>query len=98
MTKTIQIERRKRGIFGWFFLLLFWGFNILMAVILFGGMGNNATEMAALSSDAERAGYAAGTAIGGAFLLFVWVAGAVILGLFVILTRGSKVIVERTTA
>lgn len=98
MSKVIQIERRKRGFLGKIFLILFWLFNIFMAVALFSAMDNNAGEMAALSSDAERAGYAVGTAIGGGIILFVWLAGAVILGLFALLTRGNKVIVEKVTA
>lgn len=94
MATTTRIERRKRGIFGWVFLILFWGFNAVMAVSLVGGLSENSTQYATLATDAERAGYAAGTAIGAGLMLTVWVMGAIILGLFVLLTRGSKVVVE----
>ena len=94
MATTTRIERRKRGVFGWIFLILFWGFNAVMAVSFFGGLSGNSAQYATLASDAERAGYAIGTAIGAGMILTIWVMGAIILGLFVLLTRGSKVIVE----
>ena len=94
MQKVIRTERRKRGIFGWLFLIVFWGFNALMGISMFVGVGGNAEGYAQLGSDAERAGYVAGTALGGVFLLFIWAAGALILGMLVMATRGQKVIVE----
>lgn len=94
MSQTVRIEKRQRGIFGWLFLILFWGFNALMLFALFAGMSDNSTDYQALTSEAEKAGYAVGTAIGAGLILMFWAAGAVILGLFVILTRGRKVIVE----
>lgn len=94
MATTIRIEKRKRGIFGKIFIILFWLFNALMLFAIISGASGSGDAMNALSSDAERAGYAAGTAIGMGFLVMLWTAGAVILGLFVMLTRGSKVITE----
>lgn len=92
MTKIIRKETRKRGFFGWLFLIIFILFNAFMAFGLFSGL-NNASKLTA-NSEAERAGHAVGTALGGGFILFVWLAGAVILGLFVALSRGKKIIVE----
>ncbi|PRD42348.1 hypothetical protein C5748_16270 [Phyllobacterium phragmitis] len=94
MAKIIRKEIRKRGFLGWLFLLLFLGFNIFMAFGLFAGVQSAATGPVA--SDAEAAGRAIGAAIGGGFLLFVWVAGAVILGLFAVLFRGRKTLIEET--
>lgn len=95
MATVVRIERRKRGIFGWLFLILFWGFNLLMGISILAGISDSGTAMQGLASDAERAGYAAGTAIGVSFLVILWAAGSLILGLFVLLTRGSKVITEQ---
>ena len=94
-TRIIRTERRSRGLFGWVFLLLFWGFNLLMAWAFFAGIAAVADGPAPVS-DAEKAGAAIGTAIGVSMLLGIWGMGALILGLFVMFTRGSKVIVETT--
>jgi len=47
-------------------------------------------------SDAARVGHAIGATIGFSMILSLWVMGDIILGLFVLLTRGDKVIVEET--
>ncbi len=89
---TYQIERRKRGFFGWIFLVAFWLFNAFMAFALFAGLSNVSNMSSTLTSDAERAGAAIGTTIGASMILGIWLAGAVILGLFVLFTRGTKII------
>lgn len=92
MATTVRKEIRKRGFFGWMFLLLFLGFNALMAAWVVGywallGEGIN-------SSDAA---IAAGTAIGGTIgtgmLLVLWALGSVITGVLALVTRGRKTIV-----
>ncbi|WP_394689017.1 hypothetical protein [Hoeflea sp.] len=97
MAKVIRREVRKRGFFGWVFLLLFLGFNALMALLFFGGMSGVA-DMPAANSEAEMAGRAIGATMAGGMILVVWALGAVITGLLAILTRGSKTIVEETQA
>jgi hypothetical protein len=94
LAKIIRRETRKRGFFGWVFLLLFWAFNALMLWWLVAGLG--AVSQTPVHSTAEESGRAIGGFIGGTMVMFVWVAGAVILGLFALLTRGSKTIVEET--
>lgn len=94
MAQITRIEKRKRGFFGWIFLILFWGFNIAMIFSLFAGVNETAQSGAQLSGDAERAGHAIGTAIGVGMLLAVWAFGSIILGFMVMMTRGKKVIVE----
>jgi len=98
MATITRIETRKRGIFGWIFMILFWAFNALMAFGLFGGISSNMNRAETLGTEAEKAGYAIGTAIGAGGILVVWVLGAILLGICVLLTRGKKVIVERTNA
>lgn len=94
MATIIRKEVRKRGFFGWIFLLLFILFNILMVAWMIGGM--SAATSTAATGAAEEAGRAIGTAIGAGMILFIWVAGAIILGLFALLTRGRKTIIEET--
>ncbi|RMX61774.1 hypothetical protein [Roseibium alexandrii] len=92
MTRTVRTETRKRGFFGKLFKLAFILFNLAMAFWLVGYW------MLLGEMDVSAAGAEAGRAIGGTIgtgLLFgLWVAGDIILGLLVLLTRGSKVIVE----
>lgn len=93
MSVVVQRHVRKRGFFGKLFKLLFIAFNILMLLWLgsywlsVGGTINNA------ASDAERAGGAIGATLGTGMLVFFWVAGAVILGLFTLLTRGETIVI-----
>ncbi|RWC22415.1 MAG: hypothetical protein E5V25_02760 [Mesorhizobium sp.] len=44
-------------------------------------------------SQAEKAGGAIGAAIGTSMLVFFWVAGDIILGLFTLMTRGKKILI-----
>lgn len=96
MATIIRKEIRKRGLFGWLFLLVFFGFNILMLAWLVGGI--SAIGKTPSMSEAESAGRAIGTMIGMSFVLFIWACGAVVLGLIAFFTRGRKVIVEETIA
>jgi NADH:ubiquinone oxidoreductase subunit 6 (subunit J) len=94
MAKIIRREVRKRGFFGWVFLMLFFAFNILMLawLVAYWTQLANITEV----SEAARTGKAIGGTLASGFLLFLWGMGAVILGLLAILTRGSKRIIEET--
>jgi hypothetical protein len=96
MGRIVRVEKRKRGIFGWVFLLAFWAFNAIMAFGLFAGLAGTAEQASGLTSEAERAGHAIGTALGAGMIVSIWASGALILGLFVLLTRGKKTIIETT--
>lgn len=93
MTRIVRTERYRRGIFGHLIKWVFIAFNLLMVYALsqyWVGLG----ELERPASEAGRAGAAIGGTIGTGMIVFFWVAGAVILGLLTILTRGRKVIVE----
>lgn len=94
MSRTVRLEKRTRGLFGWIFLILFWAFNALMLFSLIAGLSGTADQAATLTSEAEKAGHAIGTALGVGMIVAIWVSGAVILGLFVLFTRGKKTIIE----
>ena len=84
---------RKRGFFGWIFLLIFLAFNLFMIVWLatyWGSIGG----MLKQGSSAEQTGAAIGATVGTSFIVFFWAAGAAISGLFVLLSRGKKYYVE----
>jgi|SRR6516162_5207755 hypothetical protein len=94
MTKIIRKEVRKRGFFGWVFLLIFLGFNVLMLVWLLDYW----VQVGGLSygSEAERVGHGVGVMLGTSMLALLWMAGAVILGLLTLVTRGRKTYIEET--
>ncbi|WP_418219794.1 hypothetical protein [Bradyrhizobium icense] len=92
-TRIIRTEKRKRGFFGWLFLILFLLFNGLMVAWLFS-YWSAVLPMATTGSEAGRAGAAIGTTLGTGFIISIWTCGSIVLGLFVLFTRGRKVIVE----
>lgn len=94
MATVIRRETRKRGFFGWVFLLVFFAFNAFMAFWLISYWGS--VSDLSVGSEAAKAGRAIGGTIGSGVIVFFWVAGAVILGIFTLLTRGKKTIIEET--
>jgi ABC-type phosphate transport system permease subunit len=93
MSVTVQREVRKRGFFGKVFKLLFILFNLAMALWLVSYWVTAGRLLTDAASDAEKAGGAIGATIGTGMLLFFWVAGAVILGLFTLFTRGNRLLI-----
>jgi hypothetical protein len=93
MGEVVQSHVRKRGFFGKIFKFLFIAFNALMLIwvvsywVTLGGMFQTA------ATDATKTGMEIGAAIGTGALLFLWVAGAIILGLITMLSRGSTVVI-----
>ncbi|MBR0994163.1 hypothetical protein JQ580_25915 [Bradyrhizobium japonicum] len=94
MVEVIKTEKYQRGTFGTFIKWAFIAFNVVMLVWIIGGF--HAASTIEVHSNAERAGRAIGSAIGVASLLTLWVFGDVILGVMVLFTRGTKVIVEKS--
>lgn len=85
----VQLRKPKRGFFGKLFKWSFILFNILMLWWMIAGLGGATDNMEAMTG-AEKTGAAIGTGIGAMMLLFIWVVGDIILGLFVLFTRPSK--------
>jgi hypothetical protein len=50
----VQIEKRKRGVFGRLVAFAFWGWNALMVVWVFGAMISASSHIAHYASDAEK--------------------------------------------
>lgn len=94
MTTIIRREIRKRGFFGKIFKFLFIAFNILMALWFFGGLFSAGGQVANETDTARQVGGAIGMTLGMGLLGGIWVAGDIILGMFVLFTRGNKIIVE----
>jgi hypothetical protein len=84
------LRKPRRGLFGTLFKWLFIGWNVLMLIAVVSGLGSVGQDMDGAASDMERDAMAAGAGLGMAFLLMVWAAGDVVLGLLVLLTRPSK--------
>lgn len=92
MTTYTRIEKRERSPLGKLIKWVFIGFNVLMLVWLVGG--TNAALQTAPMSGAGRAGAMIGTSLGAGLIIVLWALGDIILGMFVLLTRGDKVLVE----
>lgn len=89
----VQREIRRRGFFGKVFKLLFIVFNGLMAFWLISYWVTAAKMIDGYATKAEQAGGAVGATIGTSMIALLWVAGAVVLGLFTLMTRGEKILV-----
>lgn len=94
---VVRKEVSDRTIFGKIIKYVFIAFNILMAIIMFKGCAISAESINSAGAGAEYADAAtAGATIGAGLamgtMLVLWVAGDVILGLFVLLTRRKKTI------
>jgi hypothetical protein len=94
METIIQTETRKRGFFGKLFKWSFILFNLLMLFWLFSYWGDIGGLVQDQSSDAGKAGTAIGATLGTSVIVFFWAAGSIILGIFTLLTRGKKVIIQ----
>lgn len=80
------LKKPSRGFFGYVFLILFIGFNVLMVAWLatyWGQIGGALSE----GSDAARTGATIGATIGTGLVLGIWAVGDIILGVFVYLTK-----------
>lgn len=91
------VEKRKRGVFGWLFLMIFWGWNALMAWATIAGMSGTAELAGSAATEAERAGHAIGAGVGLMMLLLLWAAGAVVFELLAYFTRGKREMIEVET-
>jgi hypothetical protein len=89
---VVRTEKRQRSFIGKICKWTFIGFNVLMLVWVIGGM-NNVSKIQT-SSQAEQIGAGLGAAVGFGAIGIIWMFGAIILGIFVLLTRGNKVIIE----
>lgn len=88
------IEQRKRGFFGWIFLLIFWGWNLLVVVGLADTFAKPELNCDLVRNVAERQGCQAGVGLGFLMWLMLWAAGAVVFGLLAYFTRGRREMIE----
>lgn len=84
------LRKPKRSFFGKLVKWSFIGFNILMLLWMIFGIGGAADTVNTAASDAEKAGAAIGTGLGAMMIAFIWVAGDVVLGIVLLLTRPKK--------
>lgn len=96
MTTVVQRSVRKRGFFGKIFKWLFVIFNIAMLFWVIAYLGSIGGMVEGAANDAEATGAAIGGTLGAGLLIFVWTAGAIILGLFTIMTRGETIIITES--
>ena len=93
--KVTQIEKRRRGPFGWIVAIAFYGFNLVMIAMLvltWAGVGTVASDN---YDDASVAAAGVAGFLGTVALFWFWLFGAIILGIMMLLTRGKKLILTR---
>lgn len=93
----VRREVSDRTPFGKFVKWLFVGFNILMVVVMpvscsASGSAINSAAAGSDYPDAATAGATIGAGLALGSLLFIWVCGDVIIGMFVLFTRRKKII------
>ena len=84
------LRKLKRSLFGNIIKFSFIGFNLLMLWWMVVGVGGAAQSIESAGSEAAQAGAAIGTGLGAMMIIFIWVAGDVVLGVLTLLTRPKK--------
>lgn len=82
-----RLRKPARSFFGKLVKYLFFAWNLFMATWLVVGTSSAAKNINGAQTGAEQAGAAIGTGIGMMMILVVWTFGAIIIGLFVLVTR-----------
>jgi hypothetical protein len=74
---------------------MFWVFNLIILVwLVTAWTAMSGVHFDGDNSHAAKAGMAIGGVVGTGIIMFCWAIGAFVLGLFVMFTRGRKVITE----
>jgi hypothetical protein len=94
--RIVRIVKRKRGFFGWTFLLLFALFNLFMAAWL-AAYWPAGLPLAAANALAERIAVALGFSMGVEVIAGIWLIGAIVLGLLALFIRGRNALVKEVT-
>lgn len=85
MGTRISYEHRKRGFFGWLFLIAFWLFNGWMLLLVIAQW---------LNIDGALSTRQLGVHIGAVIIpIYLWAIGDMILGLCAYVTRGHRLVV-----
>ena len=91
MTRIVHFHR---GLAGWIFEIVFYLFNLMMAVGISVLIARSGDIVAAAETEFARglAGFGAATKV--FVLLVLWVAGDLILGSLTVISRGRKASIE----
>lgn len=84
------LRRARRGPVGLLFKWLLILFNLAMLAWVVSYLADAGARLERLTTEAERAGAGLGLTLGTGFLLAIWAAGDVVLGLMVLLTRPRR--------
>jgi hypothetical protein len=84
--RRVIVQTPRRGFFGWVFLVIFLGFNGVMALALVGFL----VEIWKVPDNADDPIFGVGV------ILFLWACGSVITGLLALVThdRGQRIVIE----
>jgi hypothetical protein len=84
--------RGKVGFFGTIFRVLFWGWQALMIFWIVSYYTDVSPRLHAATTQAHHTGTLIGATMAIGTIFFFWLAGSVILGLFVLFTRAPKLL------
>lgn len=95
MVEGYKEVRAKPGFFGLLFRVAFWGWQVLMAMwsMKYSSAASPHLNNALRHHDAYSTGAIIGAGLSVAMIAFFWLAGSVIIGLLVLFTRGTKMLV-----
>jgi hypothetical protein len=94
--RIVRLVKRRRGLFGTIFLLLFALFNLFMVAWLVS-YWPALFPLAAINGLGSRIGAALGFGLSAGLILAIWACGAIVLGLLMWLTPGGRVVDDEVT-
>lgn len=80
----------RRSVLGWIALVAFIGWNLFILATLLGGLPGNIAAYRQAGSEVDRHANLTGGAFALMLIGFVWLFGAIVLGLFAYLTRARR--------
>lgn len=83
----LQLIKPSRTMFGRIIKWLFILFNIYMLIAFIRGVGGASQSIENATSEAAKTGATIGTGLGAMFLIVIWAAGALVLGLMTLFTK-----------
>jgi hypothetical protein len=91
MTKIVHLHR---GPVAWFFEVVFYIFNLIMAAVMISAVVRSGDILAAAETELAKGIAGFGAAMRVFILLFVWMAGDLILASLTLITRTPKVTIQ----
>jgi hypothetical protein len=93
MAEEYREVKGKLGFFGVVWRILFYGWQVLMIIWFFSYSAEVAPLVESATDEWTRAGASLGIAMSWGLILFFWLAGSVVLGILVLVSRPARTLV-----